>query len=105
MHAIEEIKERARAAADKPAAFGPDLDLCEYTAEPGECAYVESLEELEDIGAEELARAGFGAFAFAQTLFRPPEELTAPETPREGYGEGSFVVVRAGRRPHPRPEV
>ncbi len=44
---------------------------------------------------EELARAGFGAFAFAQTLFRPPEEVAAPEAPRAGYGEGSFVVVRA----------
>ncbi len=58
MHAIEEIKERARAAAQKPAAFGSDLDLCAYTAQPGECAYVESLEELEDLSEEELARAG-----------------------------------------------
>ncbi|NPV60706.1 MAG: SufD family Fe-S cluster assembly protein [Actinobacteria bacterium] len=58
MHAIDEIKEKARAAAGKPAAYGGDLDLCEYTAQPGECAYVESLQDLEELGEEELARAG-----------------------------------------------
>jgi uncharacterized protein len=58
MHALEEIRERARAAADKPALYGSDLDLCEYTGEAGECAYVESLEDIEDIDAEELARSG-----------------------------------------------
>ena len=58
MHAIDEIKERARAAAGKPAAYGGDLDLCEYDAQPGECAYVESLQDLEELGEEELARAG-----------------------------------------------
>ena len=58
MHALEEIRERARAAAAKPALYGADLDPCEYTAEAGECGYVESLDQLEELGAEELARAG-----------------------------------------------
>lgn len=58
MHALEEIRERARAAAAKPALYGGDLDLCAYTAEAGECEYVEALDQLEELGAEELARAG-----------------------------------------------
>jgi Fe-S cluster assembly scaffold protein SufB len=58
VYALEEIRERARAAAEKPALYGSDLDLCTYTGEAGECAYVESLEELEDLEDEELARAG-----------------------------------------------
>jgi hypothetical protein len=58
MHALDEIRQRARAAVDKPAAYGSDLDLCRYISEAPECSYVESLEELEDLGAEELARSG-----------------------------------------------
>jgi len=43
---------------------------------------------------EEMRRAGFGRFAFAQTLFHDPGKITDPDPVREGYGEGSFVVVR-----------
>jgi len=58
MHSLNELKERARAASDKPALYGRDLDLREYYAEAGECAYTDSLEKLEELSAEELARAG-----------------------------------------------
>jgi len=40
-----------------------------------------------------LKSAGFRNFAFAQTLFETTAE--GVETPKEGYGEGSFIVVRA----------
>jgi Fe-S cluster assembly scaffold protein SufB len=58
MHAMSEIAEKARAAADKPAAYGSDLDLCSYTGEAEECSYAESLEDIGEISAEDLARAG-----------------------------------------------
>jgi len=44
-----------------------------------------------------LAKAGFKAFAFTQTIFRKLSEIDGIEPVKEGYGEGSFVVVR-GRR-------
>ena len=42
-----------------------------------------------------LERNGFGEFAFAQTIFRDLSEIQELEPVREGYGEGSFVVIRA----------
>jgi SAM-dependent methyltransferase len=41
-----------------------------------------------------MVRAGFRRFVFRQTLFRPLEEIRAPEPVREGHGAGSFVVIR-----------
>jgi SAM-dependent methyltransferase len=41
-----------------------------------------------------LAKAGFGDFAFRQTLFRPLGEMEEVEPVKEGYGEGSFVGVK-----------
>lgn len=58
MHTLREIEERARAAADKPAPYGSDLDLAAYIDEAPERSYVDSLEQLEELGEEELARAG-----------------------------------------------
>ena len=58
MYEIGELRRRAEAAAEKPAPFGKDLDLSAYTGQAAECSYVDSLEELEEIGEEELARAG-----------------------------------------------
>ncbi|MEF8906804.1 MAG: class I SAM-dependent methyltransferase [Haloarculaceae archaeon] len=46
---------------------------------------------------EELAAAGFTDTAFVQTIFGPLEEVDGPEPVEEGYGDGSFVAVRAGR--------
>lgn len=48
--------------------------------------------------ADHLEEAGFSELAFAQTLFSEPENLRAVETPRPGYGRGSFVVVRGKKR-------
>ncbi len=42
-----------------------------------------------------LEKAGFSNFEFYQTLFRDMESIDTPEPVRSGYGEGSFVVVRA----------
>lgn len=41
-----------------------------------------------------LEKAGFGSFGFRQTLFQPLDEMAEIDAVREGYGEGSFVVVR-----------
>jgi len=42
-----------------------------------------------------LKMAGFKVFNFAQTIFHNLAEIKGIEPVREGYGEGSFVVVRA----------
>jgi len=41
-----------------------------------------------------LARAGFGAFSFRQTLFGPLEQTPPDEPVLEGHGAGSFVALR-----------
>jgi ubiquinone/menaquinone biosynthesis C-methylase UbiE len=33
-----------------------------------------------------------------QTLFEPPPDLSREEEPKGGFGEGSFVVLKAGKR-------
>jgi len=45
-----------------------------------------------------MESAGFKGFDFAQTIFRDLRSLQTPEPVRQGYGEGSFVVLRA-RKP------
>jgi ubiquinone/menaquinone biosynthesis C-methylase UbiE len=42
-----------------------------------------------------LKKAGFKDFDFKQTLFRTLTDIRDIETVKEGYGEGSFVVVKA----------
>ena len=42
-----------------------------------------------------LKQAGFHDFVFRQTIFQNPTEMKQPDPVRSGYGEGSFVVVRA----------
>jgi len=42
-----------------------------------------------------LNRAGFRDFSFSQTIFHPLKEIEGVEPVKSGYGEGSFVVVRA----------
>ncbi len=41
-----------------------------------------------------LQDTGFTDFKFMQTIFRPLKEISEPEPVKEGYGEGSFVVIR-----------
>jgi len=42
-----------------------------------------------------MTEAGFRDFSFHQTLFHPLDEIADAEPVKEGYGEGSFVVVAA----------
>ena len=42
-----------------------------------------------------LKEAGFRHFTFRQTLFRPLQEISESEPVKEGYGEGSFVAIKA----------
>jgi ubiquinone/menaquinone biosynthesis C-methylase UbiE len=44
-----------------------------------------------------LKEAGFENFAFVQTIFHNLGEIKEIEPIKEGYGEGSFVVIRAGK--------
>jgi len=42
-----------------------------------------------------LQQAGFHTMQFRQTIFRSLNEIDSLEPVREGYGEGSFVVIKA----------
>jgi SAM-dependent methyltransferase len=42
-----------------------------------------------------LRKAGFGRLEYSQTIFQMPDEIDELEPVKEGYGDGSFVVVRA----------
>ncbi len=42
-----------------------------------------------------LKRVGFKNFTFVQTIFHKPEDIKQVEPVKNGFGEGSFVVVRA----------
>ncbi|MBI5588714.1 MAG: class I SAM-dependent methyltransferase [Deltaproteobacteria bacterium] len=42
-----------------------------------------------------LTEAGFRELTFTQTLFKDLKEIKAAEPVKDGYGEGSFVAVRA----------
>ncbi len=44
-----------------------------------------------------LKDTGFGNFSFVQTVFDLPENIKEVQPVKEGYGEGSFVVIRAQR--------
>ena len=45
-----------------------------------------------------MKRAGFLALTFSQTIYHRLDEIKAVEPVKEGYGEGSFVVVRGMKR-------
>ncbi|OGW29892.1 MAG: methyltransferase type 11 [Nitrospirae bacterium GWC2_57_13] len=44
-----------------------------------------------------LEKAGFSDFRFHQTLFGPLKDIGVNEPVKEGFGDGSFVVVRGER--------
>lgn len=48
-----------------------------------------SVDEVVDM----MRRAGFSDFRFTQTIFEPLDRVPPDEPVKEGYGEGSFVVV------------
>lgn len=45
-----------------------------------------------------LREVGFGDLEINQTLFGELDEIEAVQLPKEGYGEGSFVVVKATKK-------
>lgn len=46
---------------------------------------------------DEMEAAGFTEFEFVQTVFQWPGDIDDPEPVEEGYGDGSFVGIRATR--------
>jgi len=50
-----------------------------------------SVDEMVDL----LKRFNFKNFIFYQTIFKPLEDIKEVERPKEGFGEGSFVVISA----------
>jgi len=50
-------------------------------------------------GTEEVIRiskeTGFKNFEFRQTIFNTLDKINQPEKIKEGYGEGSFIVIKA----------
>jgi SAM-dependent methyltransferase len=52
-----------------------------------------STEEL----VEALEAAGFTEFEFVQTIYHWLDEIDSPEPVEEGYGDGSFVGIKASR--------
>jgi ubiquinone/menaquinone biosynthesis C-methylase UbiE len=45
-----------------------------------------------------LGKAGFHSFSFTQTIFHLLPEITSVEPVKDGYGKGSFVVIRAQKK-------
>ncbi len=44
-----------------------------------------------------MKKAGFKSFDFFQTIFHKLSEIKEPELVKKGYGEGSFVVIKASK--------
>ncbi len=42
-----------------------------------------------------LLKTGFKKFSFSQTIFHGLNDIAKIEPVKEGYGEGSFVVIKA----------
>ena len=47
--------------------------------------------------ANYLRKTGFRDLGFSQTIFRPLKKIISIEPIKKGYGEGSFIVIRARR--------
>jgi hypothetical protein len=45
-----------------------------------------------------LKETGFKDLEFNQTLFNDLNEIKKIQIPKQGYGEGSFVVVKATKK-------
>jgi SAM-dependent methyltransferase len=45
-----------------------------------------------------LRSTGFDKFSFRQTLFCPVSDMREPAPVKDGYGEGSFVVIKAEKK-------
>jgi hypothetical protein len=63
------------------------------------CSRLAEFYSVEDIVGL-LRQTGFQEFHFRQTLFGPPKETSSSEPVDSGYGEGSFVALRASAPAH-----
>jgi len=75
---------------DKESAAGKSYEQTKESSRFYQQATFHSVDSVMD----ELTRARFTDFVFAQTLFTDPEQLDHREAVKEGYGEGAFVVLR-----------
>jgi len=48
-----------------------------------------------------LKSAGFDDVSYFQTLYDLPEKITSVQNVRKGYGNGGFVVIKAGKKTKP----
>ncbi len=51
---------------------------------------------------EHLIQTGFDYFEFKQTIYRGLDQINGVESVNEGCGEGSFVVIKAKKKPKDR---
>ena len=75
---------------DKESMLGQQYQLYKENNEFYKLANFYSVDEVVAI----MDRTGFGHFSFAQTIFHPLNEIRAVEPIIDGYGQGSFVVIR-----------
>lgn len=71
----------------------------QYEAQKGESLFYKQARFYSvDKVVNELSQAGFRHFTFRQTLFGEMDSIIAMQPSREGYGEGSFVVIKADKK-------
>lgn len=71
----------------------------EYEEKKGKSTFYKNARFYLTSEVEELLKAsGFKNLVFSQTLFEDLENIQKTEEPKEGTGEGSFVVVRATKK-------
>ena len=69
----------------------------EYSSRKGDDEFYRDAKLFSTSEAIELLRtSGFADLAFSQSLFTRP--TGKPEEPKEGHGEGSFIVIRAQKK-------
>ena len=77
------------AIIDKNSALGKKYETGKAENKFYKDAHFHSTEEITELAAQ----AGFGKFEYWQTLFKESSDIV--EQPKQGFGEGSFVVIKA----------
>lgn len=80
------------AIIDKNSELGKKYEMRKAENKFYKDAHFHSTEEITEL----VEKADFGKFEYWQTLFK--ENSTQIEQPREGFGEGSFVVIKAQKQ-------
>ena len=81
------------AIIDKNSVLGKKYEIGKAENKFYKDAHFHSTEEISTL----LSKADFKKFEYWQTLFK--ESSTQIEPPTKGYGEGSFVVIKAQKKP------